>query len=133
MSHMLSEMTAMMGCDEHAGERAWITDTNIRWQDDFLLSGSTVGLTNHTNSSQSTAQRVWRFTPSDPTSFAPSSASYGTSHVRTRDIPGNISIPVHLHVYGKPRPCTLVFVDALFRAPPNPPLSSSAPHYSLCD
>jgi hypothetical protein len=29
---MLKEMSALMGCDEHQGERAWITDTNIRWQ-----------------------------------------------------------------------------------------------------
>jgi hypothetical protein len=29
---MLKEMSALMGCDERQGERAWITDTNIRWQ-----------------------------------------------------------------------------------------------------
>ena len=29
---MLNEMSDIMGCDERQGERAWITDTNIRWQ-----------------------------------------------------------------------------------------------------
>jgi hypothetical protein len=84
-----------------------------------------VGLTNTTNS---TAQRVWRFTPRDPTSFMPKSTSYGDSP----DMPGNISIPVSMHLYGETRPCALVFFGASFRAfcrlpssdspPPPPPL-----------
>ena len=38
VSELLHELTAVLGCAE--AERSWIADTNIRWQDDFLLSGS---------------------------------------------------------------------------------------------
>ena len=74
VSDMLQEMTTVMGC----ANRTWITDTNIRWEDDFLLSGSKVGVGNET--------RVWRFTPRDPTSFQPMIAN-------PRGAAGNVSIP----------------------------------------
>ena len=98
VSKMLSEMTMAMGCAD--SERHWITDTNIRWQDDFLLSGSTVGSGNRT-------QRVWRFTPSDPASvrLLPHPIHAGS----------NITIPVQLYLYGKLRPCHLLFQDATMR------------------
>ena len=98
VSDMLQEMTDVLGCANrscnphdhrwHLGcllprvpamiVRAGITDTNIRWEDDFLLSGSKVGVGNET--------RVWRFTPRDPTSFQPMIAN-------PRGAAGNVSIP----------------------------------------
>jgi hypothetical protein len=99
VSDMLSEMTALLGC----ADRSWITDTNIRWQDDFLLSGSTVGTGNLT-------QRVWRFTPLDPTSFAP----VVSAKLSPREA-GNVTIPVTMEMSGKQRACELSFVQAVLR------------------
>ena len=80
-----------------------------------------MGLTNSTNS---TAQRVWRFTPADPTSFMPTSTG---AFLDSPDMPGNISIPVNMHLYDKTRPCTLLFVGASFRAVPSSSDSSDSP------
>ena len=82
--------------------RAGITDTNIRWEDDFLLSGSTVGVGNGT-------QRVWRFTPRDPTNFQPVIAN-------SRGGAGNVTIPAQLMIYKASRDCQLGFQQAVVRS-----------------
>lgn len=117
---MLSEMTAVMGCDERAGERNWITDLNIRWQDDFLLSGSTIGL-----STANISQRVWRFTPLDPTAFMPKTTASASGHAGN---PGNITIPVSMHLYGADRPCVLGFEQAVLSASTLRSSSMPPPH-----
>ena len=103
VSDLLTEMSDLLGC----ANRNWITDTNVRWQDSFLLSGSTVGTV------KDLTQRVWRFTPLDPTSFAPvlSAGSFR--------LPGNITIPVTMSIYGKGRLCSLCFTDAILRSGPS--------------
>jgi hypothetical protein len=105
---MLNEMTTVMGCNASAGERDWITDLNIRWQDDFLLSGSTIGL-----STANTSQRVWRFTPLDPTAFMPKATWQKGSEVAGAS---SLAIPVNMHLFGKLRPCVLGFEQAILRA-----------------
>ena len=100
VSDVLSELSDLLGC----ANRTWITDTNIRWQDNFLLSGSTVGTENLT-------QRVWRFTPLNPTSFAPVLSTASSA----RD-PGNVTIPVTMNIFDKPRSCFLHFTDAVLRS-----------------
>ena len=103
---ILAELTTMLGCSNE--ERSWITDTNIRWQDNFLLSGSTVG---GGSGSNLTTQRVWRFTPLDPTVFAP---KFGKDALGRFN--GDISITATLWMFDEARPCELEFKQAVMHS-----------------
>ena len=102
---ILAELTTMLGCSNE--ERSWITDTNIRWQDNFLLSGSTVG----GGSGSNLTQRVWRFTPLDPTMFAP---KFGKDALGRFN--GDISITATLWMFDEARPCELEFEQAVMHS-----------------
>ena len=105
VSQMLDEMTAVLGC----ADRRWIVDSNIRWQDSFLLSGSKVGEDNFTH-------WVWRYSPRDPTTFMPRlSNGHSSSSESSHAGPGNISIPVQLFLSGENRSCKLGFEQAVLR------------------
>ena len=109
-SAMLSDISALIGCQDE--QREWIVDTNTRWQDSFVLSGSTVGKSNLTqrvvsadtfhfsdlcvrSCFRSANQRVtlqWRLTPDDRADFAP------TGIIDSGKVASNITIPVTMQV-----------------------------------
>ena len=94
----LLELEHYLGC---AG-RQWITDKNIRWEDDFLLGGMLVG-----------SKRVWRLTAQTPSEFAPL-IEPAPPHVGESNCP-NVTVPVQLHVHATAA-CTIKFQNASLEA-----------------
>ena len=67
---VLDEATAYLGC----AQRRWIVDKQMRWQDDIILTGATLGLppgvsSTGTTDSSSQTSKVWRVTPLRPSEF----------------------------------------------------------------
>ena len=54
LSAVLRELDLLVGCD--ASDRQWVTDTDVRWADGFILTGMDVGAD----------RRAWRLTPRLP-------------------------------------------------------------------
>lgn len=70
LQSVLDEATAYVGC----AQRRWIVDKQMRWQDDIILTGATLGLppgvsSTGTTDSSSQMSKVWRVTPLRPSEF----------------------------------------------------------------
>ena len=56
LSNVLKELDLLVGCS--ANDRQWVLDTDVRWEDGFILTGMDVGAD----------RRAWRLTPQLPRS-----------------------------------------------------------------
>ena len=59
LSDTMFELDSFLSC----GRSSWILDRNMRWQDDFILTGADVKPANGNSS------RIWRITPARPAEF----------------------------------------------------------------
>jgi hypothetical protein len=55
----MSELDSFLGC----GHSTWVIDSNMRWRDDFILSGADV------KPAEGNRSRIWRITPARPAEF----------------------------------------------------------------
>ena len=72
LSATLKELDLLVGCP--ASDRQWVTDTAVRWQDEFILTGMDVGAD----------RRAWRLTPQLPRAAASWSDAGHTVHTDAR-------------------------------------------------
>ena len=88
LSAVLKELDHLVGCGPT--DRQWITDTDVRWQDDFILTGMDVGAD----------RRAWRLTPQ----LQRGAASWNESKLRVQVDPASGMLTVSPLGFALPRP-----------------------------
>jgi hypothetical protein len=138
MNALLQELTAYLGGafshntvadDAGDSERGWIEDQNIRWNDTFFLSGSTVAVadTDSESDAYTNVQRVWRLTCAQ-CNWANCTATSSVTALKNcaKEVGSTVqTVPVGLWLYGiGTAPCTLTFQRAWICPPHQSPTNS---------